>query len=123
MFGAPLLVLIRARSLRRGDETLLCAWFLVGLIGTILVWLMVKPWVTSPYVVVALAAIIGGVLPVVGALLWNSVHGGFEESPARFIGALFISGPSAVAGGVAGWLRLRMLRKTKVLPMTEAQER
>jgi hypothetical protein len=115
VFGIPLLMLLRARSLRRGDETLLCAWFLVGLTGTVLVWLMVKPWLTSSSVV-ALAAILGGVLPVLGALLWNALDTGFEESPAHFIGALLMSGPSAVAGGVAGWLRLRVLRKSRAVP-------
>lgn len=113
VIGPPLLTLLHARAPRREDGPLVFSWFLVGLAGTGLVWLLTRRRWGPAFLLVFLAAVLGGALPVLGSLLWNALSPGFEESSARFIGSLLISGLSAIAGALVGWLRIRNLGNDK----------
>jgi cytochrome bd-type quinol oxidase subunit 1 len=106
----PLVLYLRAPQFRRIDVLFFIPFFLIPAIGCIALWMPLFRLDTPKKGVLA-GILLGLFVPILGGLVWMRIYPGFESQPAIFLGALMITVPSALGGGVAGWLRTRSKRQ------------
>ena len=102
----PVLALILSRGkLAQEDIQVLLALFAVAIVGSL--WLnFVTGGGTSGPRRIVWGICLGLLLPVAGGYAWMKINHSFE-SPAIFWGGVILSIPSAIGGGLAGWIQSR----------------
>jgi len=75
--------------------------------GTAILWLLTLR-IQAAAASISIGVAIGLLLPIVDGRIWLICFPGFERTAAFFSSAVVISLPSALGGGVAGWLRSRV---------------
>ena len=103
---APLVLYLRAPLFRKRDLLFFLPFFLIPIVGSILLWLP-NVHLDTTRKGLLVGGLVGLFVPILGGLAWMRIYPGFESQPAIFLGILMMAGPSAVGGGVAGWIRSR----------------
>jgi hypothetical protein len=100
---------------RASDILIFLPFLLVSAVGSAVLWSPIvrrytegKGW---------LAGILLGVfLPILAGFIYMKLYPSFENGPV-FLGSLIMTLPSAIGGGVAGWLRSRSERQLAGTPL------